>query len=497
MIVKLSKRAFLGAGLSALATGAFARAPDVSLRPELRPTGGASAGAAAPKVASADALIKRAELSGDVAFAVADAKTGQVLESRNARQGLPPASVTKAVTALYALATLGAGHRFYTELMATGPVSGGVLQGDLILKGGGDPSLDTDRLAAMAAELKAVGVREVKGRFLVDGRALPSLAAIDRAQPDHVGYNPAISGIALNFNRVHFEWKRAGGKWATSMEARSDRHRPAVRFAKMSIAARDAPVYSYASKGGRDEWSVAAQALGKGGSRWLPVRQPEIYAGEVLRELARAQGVRLPEPRKGSSAGTVLVRQQSAALSSLCRDFLLYSNNLMAEMVGLAATQARSGKAGSLKASAGEMSRWASGALGMGASRFVDHSGLGDASTATAEDMTLALVRARRTIEPLLKRIALRDDNGRVNKSHPIDVHAKTGTLNFVSALAGFARTADGTEVSFAIFAADEGQRRRIKREDREAPRGARSWNRRAKGLQQDLIERWGALYGA
>lgn len=493
MIVKLSKRAFLGAGLSALATAAWARAPDVSLRPQLRPV----AGAPVAKVASADALIKRAELSGDVAFAVADAGTGQVLESRKPRAGLPPASVTKAVTALYALATLGATHRFYTELVATGPVSGGVLQGDLILKGGGDPSLDTDRMATMAAELKALGLREVKGRFLVDGSALPALKAIDRAQPDHVGYNPSISGIALNFNRVHFEWKRAGGKWTTSMEARSARHRPAVRFAQMSIAARDLPVFSYTAKGGRDAWSVASKALGNGGARWLPVRQPEIYAGEVLRELARAQGVRLPEPQKGSGAGRVLLRQQSAELGSLCGDFMLYSNNLMAEMIGLSATQARRGKAGSLKASAGEMSRWASGALGMSASRFVDHSGLGDASTATAEDMALALVRSRSTIEPLLKRIDLRDENGRLHKNHPVQVRAKTGTLNFVSALAGFARTADGREVSFAIFAADEARRRGIKREDRERPHGARGWNRRAKSLQQALIERWAALYRA
>jgi len=499
----ISKRFFLSSGLSALATAACARAPDVSLRPEPRPAGGAgvstsTAGAAAPKAASAEALIARAELGGRVGFAVADAKTGLLLESREARRGLPPASVTKAVTALYALGTLGAGHRFFTELVAMGPVSGGVLKGDLILKGGGDPTLDTDRMVKLAAELKAAGVREVQGRFYVDGTALPSLNEIDRDQPEHVGYNPAISGIALNFNRVHFEWKRAGGKWATTMDARSNSHRPSVRFAKMKIASRDMPVYTYAGKGEEDHWSVSAKALGKGGSRWLPVRHPEIYAGEVLRDLARAQGVTLPQPQKGTGrgGGRVLVRQQSVELSRMCRDFLFYSNNLMAEMVGLAATKARNGKVSTLKASAGEMSQWAGQQLGMKSSRFVDHSGLGDASEATAEDMALALVRARGVIEPLLKRFDMRDSKGNVMKNHPIGVHAKTGTLNFVSALAGYARAPDGTLMSFAIFAADESTRARIKRDDRESPRGARSWNRRAKGLQQGLIERWGALYG-
>ena len=452
-----------------------------------------------PNIPSAETLIAGADLGGAVGFAVADARTGLVLESGNARLGLPPASVTKAVTALYALATLGEEHRFYTELRATGAISGGVLEGDLILKGGGDPTLDTDRVATFARALKAAGLRELRGRFIVDGTALPSLNEIDRDQPEHVGYNPAISGLALNYNRVHFEWTRAGGKWATTMEARSERYRPTVRFAKMKIVNRDSPVFTYARRGEEDHWSISTQALGNGGSRWLPVRQPELYAGDVLRALAKAEGVTLPAPQKGAarSGETVLLRQQSADLRSICKDFLKYSNNMMTEMVGLAATTARSGRPASLNASASEMSRWARTSLGMGASRFVDHSGLGDDSKATAEDMAKALVAARPVIAPLLKPVAMRDSKGRVMKAHPMKVYAKTGTLNFVSALAGYAEGRDGSVLSFAIFAADTGRRARIKRSERESPKGARNWNRRAKGLQQELIERWGALYGA
>ena len=84
-----------------------------------------------------------------------------------------------------------------------------------------------------------------------------------------------------------------------------------------------------------------------------------------------------------------------------------------------------------------------------------------------------------------------------VVKNHPIKVDAKTGTLNFVAGLGGFMTAADGTELAFAIFAADTDIRSRIKRADRERPQGARSWNGRAKALQQALIRRWGALYGS
>jgi D-alanyl-D-alanine carboxypeptidase/D-alanyl-D-alanine-endopeptidase (penicillin-binding protein 4) len=134
---------------------------------------------------------------------------------------LPPASVAKTFTALYALDRLGADHRFETRLLATGPIRGGRLDGDLILLVGGDPVLDTDDLADMAAALVAQGVRQIGGRFLVSGGGLPSVTTIDPSQPIHVGYSPAVSGLVLNYNRVHFEWKRTAGGYHITMDARA------------------------------------------------------------------------------------------------------------------------------------------------------------------------------------------------------------------------------------------------------------------------------------
>ncbi|WP_137701371.1 D-alanyl-D-alanine carboxypeptidase/D-alanyl-D-alanine endopeptidase [Marimonas lutisalis] len=503
MTSAFSRRGFLGAALAGLAGPVLANPPATSLRPVLRPGAGNMPAKVASKsrVPGAGALIDEARLGGRVAFTVADARTGLILEKHDSGLAQPPASVTKAVTALYALDALGPSHRFVTQLFATGPVQGGVLKGDLVLAGGGDPTLDTNALAEMARQLKAAGVREVKGRFEVWGGALPFAHEIDRAQPEHVGYNPAISGLSLNFNRVHFEWKRGGNGWRVSMDARSDKYRPKVRVAKMRVARRDLPVYTYEERNGEDHWTVASGALGKGGSRWLPVRQPEIYAGEVFRTFARSQGIVLKAPAKTNRApgGTVLARHASPELRIILRDMLKFSNNLTAEMVGLAATVKRKGRVAGLRASGSEMSRWAAQTLGMNRAKLVDHSGLGDASRLTAEDMALALVRVHRNgaLKPILKPIAMRHANGKVNKGHPIKVYAKTGTLNFVSGLAGYMQAADGTELAFAIFAADEGKRAQIRQGDRERPQGSRGWNKRAKQLQQKLIERWGALYGS
>ena len=504
MTKDFSRRAFV-AGLGALwGSAASGQAPSLSLRPVARPGGAVTPGAASPAkpaVRGAQSIIREAGVSGKTAYAVADVKTGQMLEVSDVPGGQPPASVTKAITALYALAALGPGHRFETRIITSAPPVGGVVAGDIFLAGGGDPSLDKAGLAAMVAQLASAGVTRVQGKFYVWGGALPSLHEIDRDQPDHVGYNPAVSGIALNYNRVHFEWKRQGNSYGVTMDARSDTMRPAVKMARMQVVNRALPIYTYADKAGVDQWSVAREALGSGGSRWLPVRQPEIYAGEVFQALAAATGIKVPAPQisRGTPQGTVLVRRQSAPVADILRDMLEYSTNLTAEMVGIAASLARGAAGNSLRASAEAMSRWAKSDLGMTVSTFEDHSGLGDGSRASAADMVNALLAARRAglLPGLLKTIDMRDAKGKVIKGHPVRVVAKTGTLNFVSALAGYVTGPDGTEMAFAIFSADQGARGRIKASERELPPGGPQWNKKAKALQQVLLQRWGQLYGA
>jgi serine-type D-Ala-D-Ala carboxypeptidase/endopeptidase (penicillin-binding protein 4) len=287
--------------------------------------------------------VQAAKLGGRVGYLVIDAATGRVQDAMEPEGRLPPASTAKAITALYALDRLGPGFRFGTQLIATGPVTaGGRIRGDLILAGSGDPTLSTDALAAMAADLRAKGVTGVSGRFLVNEAALPNLRVIDRNQPEEVGYNPAISGLNLNFNRVHFEWKRAQGGWAVAMDARSNRFVPPVRMARMQVVSRSLPVYTFDQVGGIDSWTVASEALGKGGSRWLPVRQPGAYAGDVFHSLARAQGIDLPDPQMARTLpqGTVLVLASSDPLGIVVADMLKYSTNLTAEVVGLTASGA-------------------------------------------------------------------------------------------------------------------------------------------------------------
>ena len=496
-----TRRFFLTATVSAsVGHVAFANAPLSSVRPVARGASSAVAPAAVARPSSPDALITAAKLGGAVSFAVADLRSGKILETNNKAMGLPPASTAKAITALYALETLGPKHRFSTQIATNGSIANGVISGDLYLIGGGDPTLDTNALFDMAAKLKALGIREVRGQFYYVDNALPNLKEIDPSQPDHVSYNPAVSGLNLNFNRVHFEWRRSGNSYSVTMDARSNKHRPNVYISKMQIAARNLPVYTYKDAGAFDQWSVASGALGKGGARWLPVRKPGLYAADVFQTFARAQGIVLKNPKRSTRVpkARALVTHTSAPLPTILRDMLKYSTNMTAEAVGLTASLKRGARPNSLKASANEMSRWANKALSMGNASFADHSGLSDASKVSAQGMLNAMLIARRRagFAELLKPFAMRDAKRKVIKNHPIKVNAKTGTLNFVSALSGYMVAADGKQLAFAMICADTNRRRALKDSEKEAPSGGRDWNRRAKALQQKLIERWGAVYG-
>ncbi len=496
--VRTNRRAFL-CGLSAsFGSAAFAGPPETSLFPVPRPTGWHR-----QTLPSLEDLIRAAELPGKTTLALADARTGEIIEASSPLRSHPPASVTKVITALYSQDALGPGFRFETRLMTNGELSSGRLNGDIILVGGGDPTLDTDNLAELAAQLKDAGVREITGKLRVASDILPNLAMIDPSQPDHVGYNPSISGLNLNFNRVYFEWKRAEeNRYNIVMDARTERYRPRVSVSQMQIADRDLPVYTYANSGEQDRWTVARAALGNAGGRWLPVRHPGTYAAEVFQTLARSHGIQLElgEPMHGVVAGRpVLAEHSSEPLREMLRGMLRFSTNLTAEAIGLSATRTRQLNNESLQNSGAAMADWMRNTFGARRPGFVDHSGLGDGSRLNAHDMIKVLTNtgAQTTIRDILKVIPLRDALGEIIENGATEVVAKTGTLNFVSSLAGYIRTPNGRHLAFAIFSSDLPHRARLTKAERERPEGGRAWTRRARRLQNDLLSRWGVAFDA
>ena len=436
-------------------------------------------------------MIDEARLDGKTSFVVMDANSKEVVQAHNAHVGLPPASVVKALTALYAMDVLGGEHVFETKVLGTGYLdSGGVLKGDLILCGGGDPELTTDGLGDLSKQLVEMGITSISGKLYVWSGSLPFAERIDRNQPEHVAYNPAVSGIMLNRNRIRFEWTRKSGGYDLNLDARSGRYTADVTVAKISAQERMGKVYTYEDLGGTDGWTVAKAALGKGGARWLPTRQPVAYAGEVFRSVSEQNGLVLPESEETSvipSDSFIMAKRESPVMSKILKDMLKYSYNLTAEAVGMAASAKRLGRPVSVSDSAREMNRWARERFGQVGIEQVDHSGLGDRSRIAPIALATLLTDpwCKETLVPLIKMKSVAASKGTIKKWH------KTGTLHYASGLAGYLDMPNGRELTFAIFSVDFDRRKRADLKGSERPPGSKSWGQRARHLQNRLINSW------
>jgi len=92
-----------------------------------------------------------------------------VLAKHNERVPLPAASLTKISTTLASLNKWGPDHQFETLVSVTGPINKGVLQGDLVISGGGDPFFVWEEAIALGNSLNQMGIRQVKGNLVIEG----------------------------------------------------------------------------------------------------------------------------------------------------------------------------------------------------------------------------------------------------------------------------------------------------------------------------------------
>lgn len=428
--------------------------------------------------------------SGSQSYVLTDVSTGKVLESYQANKALPPASVGKVPTSLYAMSKLGLEWRFQTRFVLTDA-------GELGVIGGGDPAIDTDALVRVAKKLKEQGITAPKGQLLLYTAALPNQNMLDKSQLAYVSYNPAISGLNLNFNRFYFEWKKQSDGYAFGLSAKTRKFAPPINSASVATGAHSTPIYKYKTNTGRDQWVVSKRALGGSGSRWLPVRNTSAYFADVFRYVAGEQGVKIPTARVVSTppTGRVIAVESSAVLADMLRSMLKYSTNLSAETIGLHASIASGAKPKSVADSAKTMSRWLESRYGLNNVKLLDHSGLNDKSRMNTSGMVTLLNKSAPSLKPILKPIDLRNSDWKKAPVSGASVVAKTGTLNFVSALSGYLTTASGRELSFAIFTADMGKHNAVPEAQKERPAGGRTWARKSRVFQHALLRDWAMRY--
>lgn len=434
-------------------------------------------------VAQDEAVLARHGLTGTaLGYVLFDALNGETLAAREADRSFIPASVAKVPTIMAAMAILGPDHRFATSIHAGGPVRDGVVQGDLILKGGGDPSLTTEGLVDLAEQLRRAGVTGIGGRFLFDAGSLPELPEIDAGQPWTAGYNTGVSALSLNYNRFQLVRTPTPGAWAVADVGRHPIDSIRVELSTAGTYPAD-PV-------GPDRWRITP---GGPARSWLPVMRPAVAAASVFRRVAGESGIVLPPPLPGAApAGSAVVAiHRSPPLAEIARQVLRYSNNLSAELVGLAAARRLDPRVTNLAASAAVLSGWLIGGMRQEEWRgmsLVNHSGLSSASRITPRQMAGLLRAAGPAIWSLLPG----EEDG---LTLPQGVRAKSGTLAYAKGLAGTLTRSDGRNLGFVLFIGDDGARRALDagmdRRMSEMPADARDWLARARAAQAELLALW------
>ncbi len=147
-----------------------------------------------------DAWARRMEAKGvQVSAGVWELQSGKLLESHNPDSALLPASTTKIISTYAILRIWKPDYELKTGIY--GELSGNIVHGDLVIKGGGDPFLTSERIWVLAQDLKRMGVFRVTGRLRLDQSAFDTQHYGPGWENTSSNTTPAITALSVNFNR--------------------------------------------------------------------------------------------------------------------------------------------------------------------------------------------------------------------------------------------------------------------------------------------------------
>lgn len=331
--------------------------------------------------------VPRVDPAQTAALAV-DLRTGAVVYARNESLALMPASNQKLPVAYAALSLLGPGYRFQTEVAGSGTLAGDVWHGNLWLRGFGDPTLEPEDLARLAADVASWGIRRVDGAVLAD--------------------------------ESWFDARRVGPGW------------------KASFYIGESP-------------PLSALVVDRGRYRGKTSANPALAAASLFRQALEAEGVSVAgRSRTGvlTTVGLPLARDLSEPLARIVRFMGRESDNFTAEMLvkqlGVLYAEAGTTAAGLRVV----RSSLADAGVPLAGVRLADGSGLSslDRLTATAVVALLEAGLASADVrDAFLQSLAVAGVDGTLEdrlESRPARgrVIAKTGTTTTASSLSGFVR---------------------------------------------------------
>lgn len=402
--------------------------------------------------------------AGAVAIHVQEVGANRPLVALNADRALNPASVMKLVTTYAALELMGPSFTWKTAFHEAGVRRGEVLEGDLVIRGGGDPKLTQENLWLALKALRARGLREIRGNILLDRTAF-DVNGYDPAKFDGDplrAYNVIPDALLINFKtlsitfvpdevsgtvNVTAEPKLAGLPVRSSVRlvqgACADFRAYPVK-PRIDIAGGIALAGTYAASCGVKSWWVHPYEL----------TQVQYLAALIRALWADVGGTLSGEVRDGPlPAGARLVYElESLSLAEVARDINKFSNNVMARQLFLSLSAEMLKLPGSAERSARTVRTWlAEKKLGGEELVMENGSGLSRIERISAGALGRLMVAAFRSpvmpefvsSMPLVaydgtmrRRLRSRDVAGQA--------HIKTGTLNDVRSIGGYVLAASG-----------------------------------------------------
>ncbi len=411
------------------------------------------------------AQVPPSALSVLIAPLPADAKASQAAAPRlshHAQSSVNPASVMKLFTTYAGLSLLGPEHTWRNRIYTDGPVRDGVLQGNLIVRGSGDPKLVVERLQDLLKQVQAAGVREVRGDIVLD-RSVFDVRERSEAFDDEPlrPYNVGPDGLLLNFKaviytftpdpanglvQVRFEPPLAGLSVTHKLPLTSS---PCTDWRRQLQADFSQPLQvrfagGYPASCGEREWPVA-----------FP--DPAQYAPRVLQALWAGAGGQLSgQVRYGArpAQARLLVDAPSLPLSEVIKDINKFSNNVMAQQLYLSLSS-ELGAPGRFEASRLRLSQWWRHGFPAQSEPVLDNgSGLSRSERSTAQALTALLQAAHAGphAQAFTDSLAVAGVDGTAARlkerlpQSPVIGNAwlKTGSLRDVASVAGYVQGQSG-----------------------------------------------------
>ena len=418
------------------------------------------------EAALARAKVPRDALSAIVVDAAppANGKAAPLLSYR-ANASVNPASVMKLVTTYAGLELLGPAYTWATPVFVDGSINNGVLTGNLVIQGKGDPKLVLERLWLLLRRVQGLGIKTITGDILLDRSAFtisPQNPADFDGEPLRP-YNAAPDALLVNFKSVVMTFVPNPGAGAASVS-----FEPPLANVQMQASVPLAAGKTAATLSECGDYRAALQAdfsdpfrisfkgiypAGCGEKVWpVAYADPASYAERAIAGLWAEMGGKLEgrvrEGRAPANAKPTL-EMTSPPLAEVMRDINKFSNNVMAQQLFL--TLSLNPGPASLEASRNVLQAWWRERFGAQDLPVLDNgSGLSRQERITPQALARMLQTAyvSGAMPELMASLPITGIDGTLRRSKSRVsqgwAHLKTGSLRDASALAGYVHTPSG-----------------------------------------------------